>query len=61
MKPEQMDADLAAIEDPDQMSRRLSYWETRKGLSRLTDDEKRQCQQIEIRHAARVVRMVRFG
>jgi hypothetical protein len=61
MKPAQMDADLAKITDPQQMSYRLGYWETRKGISKLTPDEKVACEQIAIRHASRVARVVRFG
>lgn len=61
MKPAQMDADLAKISDPAQMSLRLGYWETRKGISKLTADELRECEQIEVRHAARVVRVMRAG
>jgi len=61
MKPAQMDADRSQINDPEQMSLRLGYWETRKGISKLTADELRECEQIEVRHAARVVRVMRAG
>lgn len=62
MKPAQMDADLAKIKEPEQMSRRLSHWETRVRLTRgLTADDMVQIEQIKIKHAARVARLVRFG
>jgi hypothetical protein len=61
MKPAQMDADLAKITEPQQMSYRLGYWETRRQLSKLTAGEKVECEQIAIRHASRVARLVRIG
>lgn len=61
MKPKQMDADLSRITEPQQMSARLSYWETRRGLSRLSDDEKAECERIAIKHASRVCRVLRVG
>lgn len=61
MKPTQMDADLAKITEPQQMSARLSYWETRRGLARLSDDESAECDRIAIKHAARVARVLRVG
>lgn len=61
MKPSQMDADLAKVHEPEQMNYRLSYWENRRGLSRLSDAEQAECERIAIRHASRVVRLVRIG
>lgn len=61
MKPAQMDADLAQIKDPQRMSDRLRYWETRRELSKLSADELRECDQIAIRHASRIARVVRIG
>jgi hypothetical protein len=62
MKPSQMDADLAKITEPQQMSYRLSHWETRIRLTRgLTADDLVKIDQIKIKHAARVARLVRIG
>lgn len=61
MKPRQMDADLALIHEPQQMSARLSYWETRRGLARLSKEDQAECDRIAIKHASRVARVVRIG
>ena len=61
MKPETMDADLAKITEPQQMSARLSYWETRRGLSKLADEQRAACDRIAVKHASRVARVVRIG
>lgn len=61
MKPTQMDADLSLITEPEQMSRRLSYWETRWKLSRLTPEQNLEVAQIALKHASRVARVSRIG
>ncbi len=61
MKPAQMDADLSKITEPQQMSYRLGYWETRRKLSKLTAEQLAECERIAIRHASRVARVVRIG
>lgn len=61
MKPTEMDADLALITEPDQLSRRLSYWETRLRLSRPSVETTQECAGIATKHAMRVAGVVRAG
>ena len=61
MKPTQMDADLALIIEPEQLSRRLGYWETRLRLSRPSDETILEFGEVAKKHALRVARVARIG
>lgn len=62
MKPTEMDADLSQITEPEQLSRRLSYWETRFGLVRNKSPEFiHEVAQIATRHAQRVAKVLGAG
>lgn len=61
MTPKEMDADLALIIKPEQMSRRLSYWETRLRLTRPSVEMTQECAGIAKRHAMRVTKVMGAG
>lgn len=61
MKPTEMDSDLSQITEPDQLSRRLSYWETRLKLSRPSVETMTECADIAKRHAMRVAKVMGAG
>lgn len=61
MKPTEMDNDLSQITEPEQMSRRLSYWETRLRLSRPSVETMKECAGIAKSHAMRVAKVMGAG
>jgi hypothetical protein len=61
MKPTEMDADLAQITEPEQLSRRLSYWETRLRLTRPSVEMTNECADIAKRHSMRVAKVLGAG
>lgn len=61
MKPTEMDADLAKITEPEQMGRRLSYWETRLRLSRPSVETIKEAGEVAKKHAQRVAKVMGAG
>jgi hypothetical protein len=61
MKPTEMDADLATITEPDELGRRLSYWETRLRLSRPSVETIKEFGEVAKKHAVRVSGVMRAG
>lgn len=61
MKPTEMDADLATITEPDQLGRRLSYWQTRLRLSRPSVETIKEFGEVAKKHAVRVAGVMRAG
>lgn len=56
-----MDADLVSITEPEQLSRRLGYWETRLRLSRPSVEMVTAFGEVAKKHALRVAGVMRAG
>lgn len=61
MKTTEMDADLVSITEPEQLSRRLGYWETRLRLSRPSVETITEFGEVAKKHALRVAGVMRAG
>jgi hypothetical protein len=62
MKLSHMDNDLAKITEPDQMGKRLSYWETRWQLTRgRTVAQELEYDSIRLKHSVRVAKVMGAG
>lgn len=61
MKTTDMDADLVQITDPEKLSFRLGYWETRLRLSRPSVETINDFEEVAKKHALRVANVVRAG
>jgi hypothetical protein len=62
MKLQHMDNDLTKITDPDQLSKRLSYWETRWQLTHgRTIEQEREYDAIRFKHSLRCAKVMGAG
>lgn len=62
MKPTDMDADLTTITEPEQLSRRLGYWETRWKLTgNRTAADEQEYDAVRFRHSVRCAKVLGAG